>query len=88
MSDDLKPLGLRPFDIDAAIKKQLDKVAPGDHSVAFVLTGEKVQGGNAKARAALVVKDKLGEWDVKNKVYVEVEQHVKPTIGVEVVFTK
>jgi hypothetical protein len=79
---------LKPFDVDAAIAKQLDKVAPGDHTVAFVLTGEKVAGQDARARAAIVLKDEWGKWDVKGKTYVEVGTHVKPTVGVEIILTK
>lgn len=79
---------LKPFDVDAAIKRQLDKVAPGDHTVAFVLTGEKVAGQDARARLAVVLKDQKGEWDIQGKTYVEIGEHVKPTVGVEIVLTK
>jgi len=77
------------LDLDAAIAHELDKVPDADQkSVALVLTGEKVQGGDARARMALVWKDDFGRWDLSTKTYVEVGQHIKPTVGVEVVLTR
>lgn len=76
------------FDMDAAIAHQLAKVPDADLAeYAVVFTGEKVAGGPAKARVALVY-HKDGDWDVSAKVYAEVEQHLKPTVGVEVVLIK
>lgn len=80
--------GLSPrLNVDSAIKAQLDKLAPGDHTKAVVITGEVVDG-KARARLALVLKNELGEWDMETKAYGEVEEGFEPTVGIQVVLTK
>lgn len=80
--------GLSPrLNIDQAIKTQIEKIAPGDHTKAVVITGEVVDG-QARARLALVLKNDLGDWDMETKVYGEVQEGFKPTVGVQVVLTK
>lgn len=88
MANPLLPVNPSPFDIDAAIKRQLDKVPVGDHKIVGVLTGEMTEVGGAKARLAVVNKNKFGKWDLQSKVYVEVGEHVKPTVGAEIVLMR